>query len=109
MGSIAPKVAILILNWNGMRDTLETLVSGRRNLGLEAILHRPDADCDLILDNDVAVEPLPPSTLLAAAEAKADIGIVGPVLYHQADLRRIRSDLPDPMRHFRLTTSERIN
>jgi GT2 family glycosyltransferase len=136
MRGTSPKVAILILNWNGMHDTAETLasvrrlkyqefqtflvdngsvdgslhaiaagfpevhllpsprnlgVAGGRNFGLEAILDRSDAGYVLILDNDVAVEPDMLDKLVEAAEMRADIGIVGPIVYYQSDPRRIWS------------------
>lgn len=132
-----PRVAILILNWNGMRDTLETLesvqrlqygnfqvvlvdngstddsrkaiatafptvhlvaspenlgVAGGRNLGLQAVLNRPEIDYVLFLDNDVTAEPTLLDTLVAAAEAGPEIGILGPIVYYQDDPQRIRSD-----------------
>jgi len=136
MGSTPLKVAILILNWNGKRDTLQTLesvrglqyedfevfvvdngstdgspdtiakefpevhllpssknlgVAGGRNFGLEVILHRSDADYVLILDNDVAVEPRLLHKLVQAAEARANLGIVGPIIYYHSNPRRIWS------------------
>ena len=131
-----PRVAILILNWNGMRDTLDTLqsvqrlqydnfevvlvdngstdgsreviatafptvrliapptnlgVAGGRNLGIEAILRQPDVSYVLILDNDVAVEPLLLDKLVEAAERDAALGIVGPIIYYHSDPQRIWS------------------
>ncbi len=132
-----PQVAILILNWNGIRDTLETLesvqqlqysnfevvlvdngstdgsrdaidaafpavrliasptnlgVAGGRNLGIEAILQRPDIDYVLILDNDVTVEPSLLDKLVATADGHPEVGILGPIVYFQSDPARIRSD-----------------
>lgn len=131
-----PRVAILILNWNGIRDTVETLqsaqrlqysnfevvlvdngstdgsreaiatafptvrliasptnlgVAGGRNLGLEAILKRPDIDHVLILDNDVTVEPSLLDKLVAATKRDAALGIVGPIVYYHSDPKRIWS------------------
>ena len=136
MGCARPKVAILILNWNGKRDTLETLesvkgldyetlevwlvdngstdgskdavedqfsevrvlssaenlgVAGGRNFGLDAILSHGRADYVLILDNDVVVEPRLLNKLVTAAETRADLGIVGPIIYYHSDPRRIWS------------------
>jgi len=132
-----PRVAVLILNWNGIRDTLETLesviklqyanteivvvdngstdrsseviattfptvhlivspenlgVAGGRNLGLQTVLRRPEIDYVLFLDNDVTAGPTLLDALVAAAEARPEIGIVGPIVYYQDDPQRIRSD-----------------
>jgi hypothetical protein len=132
-----PRVAILILNWNGIPDTLETLksvsnlryenvetfvvdngstdhsrekiattfpgvhlivspenlgVAGGRNLGLQAILRRAEINYVLFLDNDVTAEPILLDTLVAAAEARPEIGILGPIVYYQDDPKRIQSD-----------------
>ncbi len=132
-----PRVAILILNWNGLRDTLETLesvnnlhyknvetfvvdngsvdcsyeaitttfpgvhliassenlgVAGGRNLGLQTILRRPEIDYVLVLDNDVMAESTLLDTLVVAAEARPEIGILGPIVYYLEDPKRIRSD-----------------
>jgi hypothetical protein len=131
-----PRVAILILNWNGIRDTLDTLesvqrlqysnfevvlvdngstdgsreaiatafpavrliapstnlgVAGGRNLGIEAILRQPDVSYVLILDNDVAAEPLLLDKLVEAAKRDATLGIVGPIVYYHSDPKRIWS------------------
>ncbi|MGH2361069.1 MAG: glycosyltransferase family 2 protein [bacterium] len=136
MNSSPPRVAILILNWNDLRNTIETLssvrgmeypnievwvvnngstdeskdalardfpkvrvlsslenlgVAGGRNFGLEAILSHGRADYVLILDNDVAVEPRLLNKLVEAGEARADLGIVGPIIYYHSDPRRIWS------------------
>jgi GT2 family glycosyltransferase len=136
VGNTPPKVAILILNWNDRRNTLETLESVRglqyenyevflvdngsidgsleaiarafpevhllpspvnlgafegRNLGLQAILPRSDVDYVLFLDNDVTVEPRLLDKLVEAAEAQADLGIVGAIVYYHSDPRRIWS------------------
>lgn len=132
-----PRVAILILNWNGIHDTLETLesvnnlqyenaeifivdngstdqscdviattfpgihliaspenlgVAGGRNLGLQAILRRPEIDYVLFLDNDIRAQPTLLATLVAAAKGRPEIGILGPIVYYQDDPKRIRSD-----------------
>ncbi len=132
-----PRVAILILNWNGIPDTLETLesvsnlryenvetfvvdngstdhsceaiattfpevhlivspenlgVAGGRNFGLQAILRHPEIDYVLFLDNDVTAKPTLLDTLVAAAEARSEIGILGPIVYYRDDPKRIRSD-----------------
>lgn len=136
-GRSRPRVAILILNWNGICDTLESLesvndlqyenvetfvvdngsadgsreaivstfpevhlvvspenlgVAGGRNLGLHAVLRRPEIDYILLLDNDVVVEPTLLDTLVATVEARPEIGILGPVVYYRDDPTRIRSD-----------------
>lgn len=132
-----PRVAIVILNWNGLHDTLETLesvnnlqyenieifvvdngstdrsreviaatyagirliaspenlgVAGGRNLGLQVALCCPEIDYVLFLDNDVTTTPTLLSTLVAAAEARPELGILGPVVYYRDDPKRIRSD-----------------
>lgn len=66
-------------------------VAGGRNLGLEAILRWPDVEYVLMLDNDVTVEPQLLDKLVAAAEAQADLAIVGPTIYHYSDPSRIWS------------------
>lgn len=132
-----PRVSIVILNWNGLHDTLETLesvnslqyenvetfvvdngstdqsreaiaatfpgvhlivspenlgVAGGRNFGLQVVLCRPEIDYVLFLDNDVIVEPTLLDTLVAVAEARPEIGILGPIVYYRDDPKRIRSD-----------------
>lgn len=67
-------------------------VAGGRNFGLQAILRCPEIDYVLFLDNDVTAEPTLLDTLVAAAEARPEIGILGPIVYYRDDPKRIRSD-----------------
>jgi GT2 family glycosyltransferase len=74
-----------------LRSPVNLGVAGGRNFGLEAVLHRPDLDYALILDNDVALEPRLLHKLVGAAEAHPDLGIIGPIIYYHSEPRRIWS------------------
>ena len=120
------RVSLVILNWNGLNDTLAcleslqkldydnfeivvvdngsrdgspaairerfpavTLIENERNLGfaggnnvgLRHALER-DADYVLLLNNDTEVAPDFLRRMVAAAEADASVGVIGPTIYY---------------------------
>ncbi|OQX96614.1 hypothetical protein B6I21_00470, partial [candidate division KSB1 bacterium 4572_119] len=91
-----PRVAIIILNFNGYED-IHLLKSdnnigfaGGNNLGLEYALKK-DFDLFLLLNNDTVVEKYFLNELINCMEKDASVGICGSKIYYYQNKSKIWS------------------
>lgn len=64
--------------------------AGNNNVGIQAALEQ-GADWVFLLNEDAVVAPDALEALVACAEARPDVGIAGPIVYHSSDPTRIQS------------------
>jgi len=57
--------------------------AGGNNLGLRAALQR-GADYALVINNDTVVDPAMVGQLVAAGEARPEVGLLGPIIYYMS-------------------------
>ena len=62
--------------------------AGGNNLGLGAALSR-QADYALVINNDTVVHPAMVSQLVAAGEARPEVGLLGPIIYYLSQPEKV--------------------